>query len=133
MHAKWLMLNSTMIALLMGVLLLGCSGLPKPSRAPGPQRPAAPSTAALTPAETTKANPSSTPTLTPEAVSTGELIFKNKCGTCHSLPTADRLKVFPSDKAMSDWVKKMAQLAGLNADETQKVLDYTQALRTSGR
>ena len=133
MRTIWLMLNSSLIALLLGVFIAGCSGLSKPPGAPGPQRSAAPSDSALSPTDPTKSNPSSTPTLIPEAVSTGELIFKNKCGTCHSLPTADRLKVFPSDNAMSDWMKKMAQLAGLNADETQKVLDYTQALRKSGR
>ena len=127
------MLNSSVIALLLGVLLAGCSSVIVLPEAHGPQHPAAPSDAALTPTEPTKATPSSTPTPTPTAESAGELVFKNKCGTCHSLPTADRLKFFPSDNAMSDWMKKMAQLAGLNADETQKVLDYTQTLRRGGR
>lgn len=133
MRAMWLMLNSSVIAFLLGGLIASCSGLPNPQGAPGPQRSAALSDAALRPNEPPKPNPSSTPTLAPETVPTGELIFKNKCGTCHSLPTADRLKIFPSDKAMLDWVIKMAQLAGLNANETQEVLDYTQALRRSGR
>lgn len=133
MRAKWLMLNSSMIALLMGVLLAGCSSVMELPKTPGPQRPTAPSDAALTPTDPTKATPYSTPTPTLTAASAGELVFKKNCGTCHSLPTSDRLKVFPSDNAMSDWVKIMAQLAELNADETQKVLDYTQTLRRSGR
>ncbi|MDO8635400.1 MAG: hypothetical protein Q7R34_04025 [Dehalococcoidia bacterium] len=117
----------------------GPAGPSGPPGASGPRGPAAPTPVATTPAAPAKANPTGTPTSAPtaappaQAAVAGELVFKNNCGTCHALPTTDQLKVFPNDIAMSEWVKSMAQMAGLNADDTQRVVDYSLVLKRSAK
>lgn len=111
MHAIRSILASMATAVIIGSLLAGC----------GPAGPAG------APAQTP--TPAPKPTVSPLTPAATDIVFRANCGNCHSLPTAAQLKEFPTDTAMSDFVKSMAQFAGLNSDETLKVLDYTLALR----
>lgn len=60
----------------------------------------------------------------------GELVFKNACGSCHALPTADKIKSYASEDAMLDVAKDMAGMAGLNAGDTDKLVEYLKSVRS---
>lgn len=103
---------------------------PAPTLAPTPRPTPAPTPEpVVTPAPTPAATPAPTAAPTPVEDASVEPVFKNSCATCHPLPSKEQLKSFPSDEAMTNFVKSMTQMAGLNTAEAQKVLDYTLSLR----
>ncbi|MFH1719848.1 MAG: hypothetical protein ABIF19_21050 [Planctomycetota bacterium] len=59
----------------------------------------------------------------------GKLIFESACAGCHSLPTADDMKAFPTDDALVVLVTGMAEGAGLSDEDAEKVVLYSLALR----
>ncbi|GEM_PF-6951101 len=154
MRNRQIIVVLSLTGLLAGLLLAGCAGptgqappaytsapvtpgaaaTPVPTAAPAPTPAPTPTPRPVTPAPTAAPTPTPPPTPAPTAAppvedASVEPVFKNSCGTCHPLPSKDQLKAFPSDEAMTNYVKSMSQMAGLNAAEAQKVLDYTLSLR----
>jgi thiosulfate dehydrogenase len=67
---------------------------------------------------------------TPESVlSQGKVIFQGACGVCHSLPTANDMKAFPTDDALVAFEIGMAERAGLSETDAEYVIRYLLALR----
>ncbi len=67
---------------------------------------------------------------TPEsALSEGKMIFEGACGVCHSLPTAEKMKAFPTDDALVTFEMGMTDMAGLAETEAEYVIRYLLALR----
>jgi mono/diheme cytochrome c family protein len=67
---------------------------------------------------------------TPGSVlSQGKAIFEGACGICHSLPTANDMKAFPTDDALVAFETGMADRAGLSETDSEYVIRYLLALR----
>jgi len=67
---------------------------------------------------------------TPASVlSQGKVIFEGACGVCHSLPTANDMKAFPTDDALVAFETGMAEIAGLSTADAESVIRYLLALR----
>jgi mono/diheme cytochrome c family protein len=67
---------------------------------------------------------------TPESVlSQGKVIFQGACGVCHSLPTANDMKAFPTDDALVAFEIGMTERAGLSETDAEYVIRYLLALR----
>lgn len=59
----------------------------------------------------------------------GQRSFQNACSACHELPTADRMKQFPSDAAMVEFSAGMAEAAHIPMDRAADVIRYLLAVR----
>lgn len=67
---------------------------------------------------------------TPQSVlMAGRRTFESSCTACHALPTAPRIKAFASDHNMVEYTIGMAQGAGLQQADAERVIRYMLAVR----
>ncbi len=67
---------------------------------------------------------------TPESILTsGGRSFSSACSACHELPTAERIREFPTDEALTEFMIPMTEVSELPLDYSEKVIRYLLTVR----